>query len=89
MGLKYAIHQVDQNQQAIIAVLEAGGCSVAKIGKPVDLVVARRGRSYLIEVKMPKGKLRASQEKFIERWQASVAIIRSVKDAQLFLSMIP
>ena len=85
---KYAYHQIDGNQQAIIDVLEAGGCSVEKIGRPVDLLVGKAGRSYVIEVKQPKGKLRESQEKFFARWKGHAAILRSVDEAQQFLRTI-
>ena len=85
MGLKYAIHQVDQNQRIIVQALEAGGCVVTSIGRPVDLLIARHRRNHIAEVKTAKGKLRPSQAKFIASWPAPVWILRSVDDVIDFL----
>lgn len=82
---RYAYHQIDANQKAIIEALEGGGCSVESIGKPVDLLVGLRGKNYVFEVKRPKAKLRESQEKFFARWKGHAAILRSVEDVQDFL----
>jgi hypothetical protein len=82
---KYRVHQVDGNQQAIVEALEAGGCSVARIGRPLDLLVGRHGRSYVFEVKLPKGKLRATQQRFLVQWKGHAGILRSVEDVQAFL----
>lgn len=81
---RYAYHQTDGNQAEIIAALEANGFMVKSIGKPVDLIAGKRGRTFLIEVKRPKGKLRASQLKFISEWTGHVAVLRSVEDVQVF-----
>jgi len=82
---RYAYHQVDTNQREIIAALEAGGCTVSKIGRPVDLAVGKNGRTYLFEVKQVKGKLRQSQSAFILGWRGHVGILRTVDDVQAFL----
>lgn len=82
---KYQVHQTDANEPEIIAALEAGGCSVEKIGRPVDLLVGVKGRSFVFEVKRPKAKLRESQEKFFARWKGHAGILRSVEDVQQFL----
>ena len=83
---KYQVHQVDSNQPEIVEYLEAHGCTVESIGKPVDLAVGYRGRTFLFEVKQPKGKLRESQVKFINRWVGHVGVLRSIADAELFLA---
>jgi len=82
---KYQVHRVDNNAKLIIEALEAGGCSVESIGRPVDIAVGINGRSYLFEIKQPKGKLRESQIKFLDRWRGHVGILRSIEDVQLFL----
>lgn len=83
---KYAYHRIDNNAKEIISALEAGGCSVESIGRPVDIAVGLHGRSYLFEIKQPKGKLRESQIKFINRWTGHVGVLRSIEDVQLFLA---
>lgn len=83
---KYAYHRIDNNAKEIIAALEAGGCTVESIGKPVDIAVGKAGKTYLFEIKQPKGKLRESQVKFINRWVGHVGVLRSIEDVQMFLS---
>jgi len=46
-----------------------------------DLSVGFRGKTYLIEVKMPKGKLTPDQEIWHSEWQGHAAIVESVEDA--------
>ena len=82
---KYQVHQVDGNQQAIVDALEAGGCSVEKIGRPLDLLVGKNGRSYVFEVKLPKAKLRATQQRFLAQWKGHAGILRCVEDVRAFL----
>jgi hypothetical protein len=82
---KYQVHQIDGNAREIIDALEAGGCSVESIGRPVDIAVGIGGKSFLFEIKQPKGKLRESQIKFIDRWRGHVGILRSVEDVYVFL----
>jgi hypothetical protein len=82
---KYQVHQVDGNQRAIVEALEHGGCSVEKIGRPLDLLVGTHGKSYVFEVKLPKGKLRATQVRFLAQWKGHAGILRSVEDALAFL----
>lgn len=82
---KYQVHRNDTNMREIVEALEAGGCTVESIGKPVDIAVGLRGKSYLFEIKTAKGKLRESQIKFINRWTGHVGVLRSVDDVLLFL----
>lgn len=73
----------DGNESEIVAALEGVGCSVTRLsqkGVP-DLLVARQGVNFLIEVKEPKGKLTEDQETFIWNWKGSVAVVRSVEEA--------
>ena len=73
----------DGNEDDIVLCLEAAGATVTRISiKNVpDLLVGFRGRNYLLEVKMPKGKLSEGQQIFIDDWQGYVAIVRSIDDA--------
>jgi len=77
---RYAYHQLDANHKAIRQGLEAIGATVD--GKcPLDLLVGFRGRTYLLEVKTAKGKLRASQQAFLGRWQGHAAVVRTLDEA--------
>lgn len=76
--------KVDGNQAAVVEALERGGClvqSLARMGDGVpDLLVCRGNRLALVEVKMPKGKLRPEQERFMARgWP--VFVLRDVEAA--------
>jgi hypothetical protein len=82
---KYQVHQIDGNQQAIMDYLQAHGFSVESIGRPLDLLAGKDGRTYLIEVKLPKAKLRPSQEKFLASWRGHAAVIRDLTDAKALI----
>jgi Holliday junction resolvase len=75
--------KADLNQPEIVAALRKLGCCVMHmhtLGKGVpDILVARRGRLWLVEVKGPKGKLTPDQEVFHAAWP--VHVVRSVDDA--------
>jgi hypothetical protein len=82
--------KVDANQASVMASLRKAGCSVqslAAIGKGCpDLLVSFGGHNVLVEVKdgnkPPSAqKLTADQEKWHERWQSKVWIVRDVLDA--------
>ena len=45
----------DDNEYEIIQALEAIGCTVRRLDRPVDLLVGYRASNYLIEVKNPHG----------------------------------
>ena len=73
--------KVDENQPEIIEAFEDNGCAVKSTagvgcGFP-DLVVFDGKSHHLVEVKMPKGKLRKSQITFIDAWAGPVHIVRS------------
>ena len=58
--------------------------SIASLGDGVpDIVVGYRGVTTLVEIKSPKGKLNALQEKWHQAWTGRpVAIVRNVKDTR-------
>lgn len=82
--------RIDSNHAAIVKALRACGCSVqslASLGKGVpDLLVARCGKMWLMEVKdgdkcPSQQRLTEDEELWICRWHAHVHIIRSVEEA--------
>ena len=76
-------HRSDNNQNEIVKALEAIGCDVFKIDRPVDLLVGYRSRNFLIECKNKKGKnkLTEFQEKWIPSWRGQVRIVHTADEA--------
>jgi hypothetical protein len=77
---RYSYHRLDANHAEIVRALEAAGATVEPKG-PLDLLVGFRGANYLIEVKTAKGKLRASQERFLADWRGQAVVVRSAQEA--------
>lgn len=77
--------RVDTNHKAIVEALRAAGWRVldlSRVGQGCpDLLVARAGRSILVEVKTAKGKLTADQVDFLAAWPGQFEVIRTVDDA--------
>lgn len=76
----------DLNHGEIKQALLACGCSVldlADTGNSIpDLLVGRQGRSFLLEIKSPKGKEKPGQTKAREAWRGdSWAVVRTVREA--------
>lgn len=74
----------DDNEPEIIAALLELGASVHPLITPIDLLVGYKGRTWLMEVKNPKGLNRTTpdQERFMSTWLGGeVHIVRSPKDA--------
>jgi len=74
----------DQNEPEIFDALRNHGFTVCPLDTPCDAIVGYGGRSYLVEVKMPKGKLTGPQEQFLETWRGDFTILRSVDEAIAF-----
>ena len=80
--------RADLNQEQIVTALRAVGATVEITtqqgnGFP-DLVVGYMKRTHLIEVKNPetKGKLRATQEIFRDKWKGSdIHVVNNVDEA--------
>lgn len=77
--------KVDAHHVAIVEALRAAGASVLSLaslgnGAP-DLLVARNGKHYLLEVKSPKKEPNADQQKWMGQWKAPVYVVRSVAEA--------
>lgn len=80
----------DANEAEIFDQLRAYGLSVEPMDKPADALVGFGGKSYLVEVKNPKGKnkLSAPQETFLETWKGDYTVIRTVEEASHFAQMV-
>ena len=74
----------DSNQKEIKDALEAIGCDVWVIGRPVDLLIGYRKRNFLIECKMP-GKVnrkdQQAQRDWIKNWRGQVRVVTSPEEA--------
>lgn len=77
--------KVDANQDQIVSALRAAGASVqslAPIGKGCpDILVARAGQMWLMEVKQEKGQTNDLQKRWHIAWCADVHVVRSPDEA--------
>ena len=87
MSLRRFAAKADRNQPEIVAALRSAGYDVMFIGKPVDLLAAKNGVNFLLEVKVPKakgergGRLTPEQEEFFANWRGQKAVVRTVEEA--------
>lgn len=81
---RYLVQQRDGPEAEIVEYLTSIGYAVAKIGgKGVpDLLVARAGRMWLLEVKAKGGKVRPAQRAWMQRWPAPVWVVTSPEEAR-------
>ena len=84
--------KVDANHGEIVAALRKAGVSVqsmAAIGKGCpDLLAAKGGKVWTIEIKGPKGKLTPDQVEWIDKWKGDVHIIRTVDEALTLVGVL-
>lgn len=84
--------RVDGNHVEIVQIFREWGCSVlslAAMGKGIpDLLIALQGVTWLVEVKMPKGKLNEDQEGFTAAWQGSWAVVRDREGCERVVRMM-
>jgi VRR-NUC domain len=77
--------RIDANQVEIVAALRQAGVSVMSLarigGGAPDLLLARAGKMYLVEVKTDGGTLAQSQLDWIAAWNAPVVTVRSIEGA--------
>lgn len=78
---RYHTHRSDANADVLIDWLEQHGASVARSGRPTDVIVGYRGLTVLVEIKTRLGRLRASQRAFLLTWRGAVAVIRTTEEA--------
>ena len=57
---------------------------------PCDAVIGYAGRSYLVEIKNPKGKnkLTGPQEQFLSTWRGDYTILRTIDEADAFARQV-
>lgn len=75
----------DSTHQAVCEAFRAFGWTVMDVSRAplcVDLVVARHGRTVLVEVKDRTGKLTEAQRALFARWPGETAVVRSVDDVE-------
>lgn len=77
--------KVDANQAEIVQALRDAGATVkdlSKVGQGCpDLLVGYNTVNYLIEVKVPGGKLTPDQRVFHSQWLGKVYIVRTSDEA--------
>lgn len=73
--------RTDANQSEVVDALKKIGCAVVYIKLPTDLLVWHRGRTFLMEVKMPDGRLTKDQVEFIASWPGEVHVVRDAQEA--------
>ena len=78
----------DANESEIFAELRAWGLSVCPMDLPADALIGISGKTYLVEIKTPKGKLTGPQERFLETWRGDHTILRTIDDATAFARLV-
>lgn len=89
--MRRQIHRVDEIQPAIVSALRAAGCTVQSLtsvgnGCP-DLLVARAGKLWLLEIKSGSEDLNAVQLAWLNGWNSPVHVVRSVEQALSVLAL--
>ena len=77
--------RVDANQIAVVEALRQIGAGVTLLhrvgyGCP-DLLVGYRGRNVLLEVKVPKGRVKDTQELWFQNWPGQAHVVRTPEEA--------
>ena len=73
--------RTDATQAEVVKALRAIGASVYYVKLPLDLLVAHRGRTMLVECKEFGGKLTKAQQEFIATWTGEVHVIQGPLEA--------
>ena len=84
--------RTDGNQKALVLAFHRFGASVQSlhtVGKGCpDLVVGFRGKTFLVEVKLPNGKLNKMQREFHAAWNGHpIEIARNLEDMPRILGL--
>lgn len=94
----YGNHRIDANHTEIVAALRAVGCSVQDLaavgGGCPDLLVARKGKMALLEVKDGKKppsarRLNPLQQAWHNDWRSPVHVVLSVEQALAVVGIYP
>lgn len=76
---------MDQNQPAIVQAMRSVGAKVEHChqigGGFPDLIVWAKGRTFLVEVKMPGEKLNKQQVEFIATWPGEIHVVHNEAEA--------
>ena len=89
MSLRRHNARRDANEPEIVEALQAAGASVYRLDQPTDAVIGYRGKTLLIEIKMPGKDLNENQKRFFAQWKGQTPpILRSVDDALKLLEAI-
>lgn len=83
MSLNRWAKRRDSNELEIIDEFERLGFSVCRIDTPLDLIVGKNDRNYLVEVKTASGRLTKDQQQFIRDWQGQFAVVRTVEEVRI------
>ena len=79
-GITAQIAEALRRAMCSVTYLDPGGIRAGS-GAP-DLLVGRAGKTYLLEVKMPKAKLNDNQVRWHREWRGvPVEIVHSVEEA--------
>lgn len=84
MSLNRYAKRRDDNEKEIVAALEKAGCTVVRIDTPCDLLVSCRARpaiNWLLEVKVPGGRLTKPQKDFVRDWPGQIRVVESAEEA--------
>ena len=77
--------RVDANQPEIVAALRKAGATVQYLNQQgddcPDLLVGYRAQNFVIEVKMPGGKLKPGQRVWMEGWKGQACVAHSPEEA--------
>ena len=74
---RFVIHQSDPNQEELVKYMRGIGASVDIIHRPTDLSVGFRGLTVLVEVKIPKKKIKFTRAQKIW-WEKDYAGWREI-----------
>lgn len=78
--------KVDGNHKEIVEEFRRLRCSVVSLaavgGGVPDLLVGFGGRNFLVEVKLPKGKVSELQKKWYEYWEGYATVVRSIEEVR-------
>jgi len=92
----FRARKVDDNQRAVVKMLEAHGCrvqSLASVGNGCpDLLIGHRGKLHLLEVKNKAGRglaLTPLEAKWHQRWAGLVTVVATPDQALAAVGLRP
>lgn len=77
---RYEVHRTDANAEELYETARRLGFSVEKLDKPVDSMWGIWDMAVAVEVKMPSGKLRPKQAKFMRTFKGMKRTVRTATD---------